>query len=142
MVATSLPLQRVLRSLTAGLMLVSVAVLLVCDATPGLFSAKIHWAIAPMSLGITGVAILLFYVARDAPLAEWAKALIAALAFFFWAANQLCTDVTIATDLNDVAIALFVLDVFLAIVGWKATSGASVKWDPTGIPASSSRPGR
>jgi hypothetical protein len=94
-----------------------------------------------MSLGLTGVAILLFYVARDASLAEWAKALIAALAFFFWAANQICTDTTIATDLNDIAIALFVLDVFLAIVGWKAASGTKVKWDPTGIPASSSRPG-
>jgi len=141
MVATSLPLQRVLRSFTAGLMLVSVAVLLVCDAAPGLFPTKIHWAVAPMCLGLTGVAILLFYVARDASLAEWAKALIAALAFFFWAANQICTDTTIATDLNDIAIALFVLDVFLAIVGWKAASGTKVKWDPTGIPASSSRPG-
>jgi hypothetical protein len=126
MVATSSPLQKVLRSVTAALMLLSIAVLLVCDAVPGLFPAKVHLAVAPLSLGLTAVAILLFYVTRRASFAEWVKALIVALAFFFWAANQLCTDVTIATALNDVAIALFVLDVVLVILGWPAGSEAAL----------------
>ncbi len=141
MVATSSPLQKVLRSVTAALMLLSVAALLLCDATPGLFPAKVHWAVAPLSLGLTAVSILLFYVARGASVAEWAKAIIVALAFLFWAANQLCTDVAIAMDLNDIAIALFVLDVFLVVVGWPAASEARVGWEQTGIPASSSRRG-
>ncbi len=134
MVATFSPVQKVLRSVTAGLMLLSVGVLLVCDAAPGRFPAKVHWALAPLSLGLTAVAILLFYVAKGASLAEWVKALMVALAFLFWAANQLCSDVTIATDLNDIAIALFVLDVFLVIVRWPAPSEARVGWEQTGIP--------
>jgi hypothetical protein len=124
MVATSSLFQKVLRSVTAALLLLGVAVLLVCDATPGFFPAKVHWVMAPLSLGLTAVAILLFYFARGASPAEWTKALIVALAFLFWAANQICTDATIATDLNDIAIALFVLDVFLVIVGWPAVAGA------------------
>jgi hypothetical protein len=45
-----------------------------------------------------------------------------AIAFLFWAANQLWPGSAYATLFNDVAIALFVLDVFLVIVGWPATS--------------------
>ena len=39
-------------------------------------------------------------------------------AFLLWAANQLLADSAHATLLNDLAIALFVLDVFLSIIGW------------------------
>jgi hypothetical protein len=115
MVTASSAFQRGLRSVTAALMVLGVVVLLVCDVVPGLFPAKVHWAVAPLSLGLTAAAILLFYVAKGASRAEWVKALIVALAFLFWAGNQLCADVTIATDLNDVAIALFVLDVVLVL---------------------------
>jgi hypothetical protein len=40
----------------------------------------------------------------------------------FWAANQLLPTLRLATLFNDIAIALFVLDVFLVMVGWPATS--------------------
>jgi hypothetical protein len=40
----------------------------------------------------------------------------------FWAANQLWPDLPQATLFNDIAIALFVLDVFLVIIGWPTTS--------------------
>ena len=53
---------------------------------------------------------------------EMVKAVMLALAFLFWAANQLWPDLPQATLFNDIAIALFVLDVFLVIVGWPATS--------------------
>src|SRR5271157_2844552 len=108
MFAASSPLQRLLRSVTAALMLVSVAVLLVCDAVPDLFPAKVHGVVAPLALGLTAVAVLLFYVARRASPAQWAKVLIVVLAFLFWAANQICADSAMATVLNDIAIALFV----------------------------------
>ena len=45
-----------------------------------------------------------------------------AVAFLFWAANQLWSDLPQATLFNDIAIALFVLDVFLVITDWPTTS--------------------
>jgi hypothetical protein len=39
-----------------------------------------------------------------------------------WAANQLWPSLHQATLFNDIAIALFVLDVFLVIIGWPAAS--------------------
>jgi uncharacterized membrane protein len=53
---------------------------------------------------------------------EFVKAIMLAAAFLFWSANQLWPNLRQATLFNDIAIALFVLDVFLVIVGWPATS--------------------
>ena len=50
------------------------------------------------------------------------KAIMLAVAFLFWAANQFWPDARLATLFNDIAIALFVLDVFLVMIGWPATS--------------------
>src|ERR1035441_3656239 len=46
----------------------------------------------------------------------------ACLASLFWAANQFWPDSPQATLYNDIAIALFVLDVFLVMIGWPPTS--------------------
>ena len=43
------------------------------------------------------------------------------VSLLFWAANQLWPDLPQATLFN-IAIALFVLDVFLVIIGWPTTS--------------------
>jgi len=48
---------------------------------------------------------------------EFVKALILAVAFLFWAANQFWPDRREATFFNDMAITLFVVDVFLVVVG-------------------------
>jgi hypothetical protein len=48
------------------------------------------------------------------------KAILLAVAFLFWAANQLWPELPQATLFNDLAIALFVLDVFLTMIGWPA----------------------
>ena len=53
---------------------------------------------------------------------EFIKAILLAVAFLFWAANQLWPDLRQTTLFNDIAIAHFVLDVFLVIAGWQATS--------------------
>jgi hypothetical protein len=45
-----------------------------------------------------------------------------AVAFLFWAANQVWPNPRQAMIFNDVAIALFVLDVFLVMIGWPASS--------------------
>ena len=66
------------------------------------------------------VAYLVYQAAhRPAPL-EFVKAILRAIAFLFWAANQLWPGLRQATLFNDLAIALFVLDVFLVMVGWPA----------------------
>jgi len=50
------------------------------------------------------------------------KAILLAIAFLFWSANQLWPNLSQATLCNDIAIALFVLGVFLVMIGWPATS--------------------
>jgi hypothetical protein len=53
---------------------------------------------------------------------EFVKAVLLAMAFLFWAANQFWPDLRQATLFNDIAIALFVFDVFLVIIGWPPAS--------------------
>jgi hypothetical protein len=68
------------------------------------------------------------------------KAILLAAAFVFWAANQLWPDLRQAILFNDIAIALFVLDIFLVMIGWPATSPdesfAETSVVPVGPPAS------
>jgi hypothetical protein len=83
---------------------------------------------------------IVYQCARRPVRTEFVKAIMLAFAFLFWAANQLWPDLRQATLFNDIAIALFVLDVFLVIVGWPATSpdesfaetfaGSRRKWKP------------
>ena len=68
------------------------------------------------------IAYLVYQSAHRPPFRELLKATFLATAFGFWAANQLWPDSGHAILWNDVAIGLFVLDVFLVIIGWPATS--------------------
>jgi len=102
--------------------LASVVVLLAWDAFPRLFPARAHDFLAAFPLAMIAFAYLVYQTAhRPAPL-EFVKAILLAAAFLFWAANQLWPDLRQATLFNDIAIALFVLDVFLVMIGWPATS--------------------
>jgi uncharacterized membrane protein len=102
--------------------LASVAVLAVWDAFPQLFPAGSHDLLAAFPLALIAVAYLVYQTAhRPAPM-ELVKAILLAVAFLFWAANQLWPNLPQATLFNDVAIALFVLDVFLVMIGWPASS--------------------
>jgi uncharacterized membrane protein len=102
--------------------LAGVGVLLVWDAFPRQFPARSHEFLAAFSLAMIAFAYLLYQIAhRPAPM-EFAKAILLASAFYFWAANQLWPNLRQATLFNDVAIALFVFDVFLVMIGWPATS--------------------
>jgi hypothetical protein len=102
--------------------LVDVAVLLVWDAFPRLFPPRSHDIVAAFSLALIALAYLLYQAAHRPPLKEFAKATMLAVAFLFWAANQFWVNSPWATLFNDLAIALFVLDVFLVMIGWPATS--------------------
>jgi uncharacterized membrane protein len=102
--------------------LASVAVLFAWDAVPSRFPARSHDFLAAFALAMIAVAYLVYQFAHRPPVREFAKAAMLAVAFLFWAANQLWPALPQATLFNDVAIALFVLDVFLVMVGWPASS--------------------
>lgn len=100
--------------LTLGL----VGLLLLWDACPRLFPVGAHAVLGALPLGLIAFAYLVYQSVRQPTRLEIVKAVILAVAFLFWSANQLWPDLPAATLFNDLAIALFVLDVFLVIIGW------------------------
>lgn len=99
-----------------------VAMVLVCDAAPRLLPGRGHDRLAALSLGMIAFSYLIYQAAHRPAWREWLKAVLLAVAFLFWAANQVWPNPRQATLFNDFAIALFVLDVFLVMVGWPGTS--------------------
>jgi cytochrome c oxidase assembly factor CtaG len=99
------------------LTLISVGVLLLWDFLPGLFPANAHAFLAGLPLAMIACTCLLYEAVRRPALSELIKAVLLACAFLFWAANQLWPALHQATLFNDIAIALFVFDVFLAMTG-------------------------
>jgi hypothetical protein len=96
--------------------LVSVVVLLLWDVLPSLFPAKAHNLLGAIPLAMIACACLVYEAVRRPSRSELIKAILLACAFLFWAANQFWPDLPQATLFNDIAIALFVFDVFLAII--------------------------
>lgn len=112
---------RSLPLILGAITLAGVAVLLVWDVRPAVFQAGAHDVLAAFPLALIAVAYLVFQAARRPVRAEMVKAILLAAAFLLWAANQFWPNLPEATLFNDLAIALFVLDVFLVIAGWPAT---------------------
>ena len=106
--------------------LAGVVLLFVQDAAPRLLPAGSHNALAAFSLAMIACAYLVLQLAHHRPLTELAKTILLAAAFLFWAANQLWPNLPQASLFNDIAIGLFVLDVFFVIVGWPAGPNSSV----------------
>lgn len=103
-------------SLSLGVLtLVAVVLLLAQDAAPRHFLMARHQVLAALSLAMIAVAYLSFRVRRRAAAPELAKAILLASAFLFWAANQYWPGLPQAGLFNDIAIGLFVLDVFLVM---------------------------
>ena len=102
--------------------LTGVAVLLSWDAFPRPFPAGSHHILATFSLAMIAFAYLIYQTAHRPAAMELLKAILLAVAFLFWAANQFWPDLPQATLFNDIAIALFVFDVFLVILGWPLAS--------------------
>jgi hypothetical protein len=118
-------LDRAHRFLPAMLGLVALAgvgALVAWDAFPWLFPARAHDFLAAFPLAMIALAYLVYQAAHRPARMEVVKATMLAAAFLFWAANQLWPNLRQAALLNDIAIALFVLDVFLVMVGWPKTS--------------------
>ncbi len=102
--------------------LLSVAVLLLWDARPRLFPAKAHDFLAAFPLALIACACLVYEAVRRPARSEVVKAILLACAFLFWAANQFWPSLRQATLFNDIAIALFVFDVFLAMISRPAAT--------------------
>jgi hypothetical protein len=102
--------------------LASVGVLFVWDALPQSFPTGAHNVLGAFPLAIIALAYLVYQSAHRPMPMEVVKAVLLAVAFLFWAANQLWPALPQATLFNDIAIGLFVLDVFLVMVGWPSTS--------------------
>jgi hypothetical protein len=121
-----LQVRRAIPAALGVLTLISVGVLLVSDMSPRLVPAQGHDFLAALPLVSIALACVAHQAVRRAPRTEWAKTAILALAFLFWAANQLCHDHWLAMVFNDIAIAAFVLDMFLVIIGWPVEPGINV----------------
>jgi|SRR5579871_819582 len=104
------------------LTLVSVAVLLAWDIVPTRFPANAHTVLGGLPLGMIAITYLVYQSVHRPPWRELVKAILLAVAFVFWAVNQLWPNSALATLWNDIAIALFVLDIFLVMVGWPVTT--------------------
>jgi hypothetical protein len=105
-------------SALAVLAVLALVPLLVWDGEPKVFPAHAHDALAAMPLALIAIVCLAHLIVRRASVSEIAKTCILAAAFLFWAANQFWPEHPIATRFNDLAVALFVLDVVLTIVTW------------------------
>ena len=116
-----------LLSLVLGVItLAAVVLLFAVDAAPRLLPAGSHDTLAAFSLAMIACAYVIFQMARHRALAELVKTILLAAAFLFWAANQIWSNLPQASLFNDVAIGLFVLDVFFVILGWPAGSKDSI----------------
>jgi hypothetical protein len=101
--------------------LIGAVVLLIADAMPQRFPAGSHAILGAFPLAAIACAYLIFQLTRrDVTIGagEIVKAILLAAAFLFWAANQMWPGLPEAGLFNDIAIGLFVLDIFLAIAGW------------------------
>lgn len=113
---------RVIPVVLGVITLLGVVMLLVWDVYPMPFPAGAHVFLGTFSLAMIAFAYLLYQSAHRPSPMEWVKAIMLAVAFLFWAANQFCANPRLATIFNDIAIALFVLDIFLVMIGWPETS--------------------
>lgn len=119
---------RLVAVLLGHLTLVGLVLLLLWDVIPARFPAHAHQALSALPLALIAVACFLHRLATRPKLSELAQAALLAAAFLFWSANQWWPDLAQATLFNDLAVALFVLDVWLTIRARAAAApGASLE---------------
>ena len=116
------PTRRLFPLVFGVLTLAGVAVLLIQDAFPGLFPVISHGALEAFSLALIAFAYLVYLALHRPAIAELAKGILLAVAFLFWAANQIWPNLPQAVLFDDIAIGLFVFDLFLVIAGWPPAS--------------------
>jgi hypothetical protein len=106
---------RAVAVLIGHLTLVVLVFLLLWDLVPARFPAHAHQALSALPLASIALACFLHRLGSRPRPAELARAALLAAAFLFWSANQWWPDLAQATLFNDLAVALFVIDVWLSI---------------------------
>jgi hypothetical protein len=91
------------------------APLVAWNLAPARFSAHAHDRLAALPLALISVSHLLWQVGRRAGRLQLVQALMLSTGFLLWSATQLWPDAPRALLWNDVAIVLFVVDLWLAI---------------------------
>jgi len=114
------------------LALASVTGLMAWHIVPSLFRVRVHDILGVLALALIAFAYLVHQMILRPGHKDLIKAILLAIAFLFWSADQLWPDSPHATLFNDLAIALFVLDLFLSMIGWPAESPESPVEGKTG----------
>ena len=120
MLTSTDPSRGLLPRVLAVLALASAAALMAWDVAPSLFRARVHDMLGVVALALIAFAYLAHQIILRPRHKDLLKAILLAVAFLCWSANQLWPALPQATLFNDLAIALFVLDVFLTMMGWPA----------------------
>ena len=105
-----------------GVVTLAASGLLAQDSLPGLSPAWSHACLGGFFPGDDRRSLSHLRVGASARAAGTVKAVLLAAAFLFWAANQFWPNLPQAVLFNDIAMALFVFDVFLVIAGWPPAS--------------------
>jgi hypothetical protein len=107
--------------------LASLVPLLIWDVSPNLLPSHAHNALAALPLTLVAIAYVASQATRGGNASEFAKVVLCAVAFVFWALNQLLPSHPRATLFNDIAIVAFVLDIVLVIVGYPPPATEAAK---------------
>jgi|SRR5579863_1928350 len=105
--------------------LATLVLLLLWDAAPARFPPTAHDALSALPLALIGLAAIAHRLEQRPAWGELARTLLLAAAFFCWAANQFWPTLPRATLLNDLAVALFVIDVWWTIAARQPTVSAA-----------------
>jgi hypothetical protein len=98
----------------AATALVLLVPLLVWNLAPGVFPQRAHQTLAALPLALIALGSLLHQLTRRPGRRQLLQALLLSTGFCLWSANMVLPE---ALLLNDIAIVLFVLDLFLGITG-------------------------
>ena len=104
----------------------AVALLLVWDLFPGRFPPRAHDTLSALPLALIALAWLAHRLKQRPTRGDLGRTLVLSGAFLFWAANQFWPDFPQATLLNDLAVALFVIDVWLTMAERQTNKSAVV----------------
>jgi hypothetical protein len=107
---------KVITGLLLALAVVSSAALLALDASRGFREGDARRVVSALPLIAIALACLAFHATWTPEPLDLLKRVLLSAAFLFWAANQLFPSRGWAPVANDIAIALFVLD--LALILW------------------------